>query len=88
MGQRHGSLLVKCGRGEDEQAETSGHPDAPTVPIPRGSNPNTFQEVWTSMTPDGVCFVHFDFHNGAMSNQQCKLLMAVLKEVKENDSCI
>ena len=40
------------------------------------------------MTPDGVCFVHFDFHNGAMSNQQCKLLMAVLKEVKENDSCI
>ena len=36
------------------------------------------------MTPDGVCFVHFDFHNGAMSNQQCKLLMAVLKEVKEN----
>ena len=104
LGQRHGSLLVKCGRGAvwvshlkanklklpaTMLLETSAPtiPDALTLSIPHGSNPNTFQEVWTSMNPDGVCFVHFDFYNGAMSTQQCKRLIAVLKEVEENDSC-
>lgn len=104
LGQRHGSLLVKCGRGAVWvshlkknklklpatmwlETRASTIPDPLNLPIPHGSNPNTFHEVWTSMTPDGVCFVHFDFYNGAMSTQQCKRLIAVLKEVEEIDSC-
>ena len=104
LGQRHGSLLVKCGRGAvwvshlkknklklpatmwlNTNAPTIA--DKSTLPIPYGCHPNTFQEIWTSMTPDGVCFVHFDFYNGAMSTKQCERLVTVLKEVEEDASC-
>lgn len=37
-----------------------------------GSHPQTFQEIWTNVTPDGVCYLHFNFYNGAMSTFQCK----------------
>ena len=104
LGQRHGCLLVKCGRGavwvshlkKDKfklPATTWLKTDAPiikdecTLPIPYGSNPNTFQDIWTSTTPDGVCFVHFDFYNGAMSTQQCERLESVLRQVEESDFC-
>ena len=104
LGQRHGSLLVKCGRGAvwvshlkknklklpatmwlNTNAPTIA--DKPTLPIPYGCHPNTFQEIWTSITPDGVCFVHFDFYNEAMSTKQCERLVTVLKEVEEDASC-
>ena len=104
LGQRHGSLLVKCGRGvvwvshlkRDKlklPANMWLRTGAPTIkdvsnlPIRYGSHPNTFQDVWTSMTPDGVCFVHFDFYNGAMSTNQCERLISVLRQVEENDFC-
>ena len=79
LGQRHGSLLVKCGRGavwvSHLKKDTLKLPatmwmktDAPilaepSLSIPYGSHPNTSQDIWTSMTPDGVCFIHFDFYN-------------------------
>ena len=104
LGQRHESLLVKCGRGavwvshlkKDKlklpatmwlKTNAPTIQDEATLPMPYGSHPNTFQDIWTSITPDGVCFVHFDFYNGAMSTNQCKRLISVLQQVEENDSC-
>ena len=103
LGQRHGSLLVKCGRGAvwvshlktDKlklpatmwmQTNAPVLPD-PILSIPYGSHPNTSQDIWTSMTPDGVCFVHFNFYNGAMSTSQCQRLMSVLRKVEGDDLC-
>lgn len=104
LGQRHGSLLVKCGRGavwvshlkRDKlklpatmwlKTNVSTISDPSSLPIPHGAHPNTFQDIWTTMTPDGVCFVHFDFYNGAMSTKQCERLITVLHQIEENDSC-
>eukprot|EP00058_Branchiostoma_floridae_P007246 XP_002592734.1 hypothetical protein BRAFLDRAFT_67174 [Branchiostoma floridae] len=42
-------------------------------PLPYGTRPKTFQDVWTTHQ-DGVCYVHFDFYNGAMSTDQCRRL--------------
>ncbi|XP_019624875.1 PREDICTED: uncharacterized protein LOC109470381 [Branchiostoma belcheri] len=42
-------------------------------PLPYSTRPKTFQDVWTTRQ-DGVCYVHFDFYNGAMSTAQCKRL--------------
>lgn len=39
------------------------------------------------MTSDGVCFVHFEFYNGAMSTIQCQRLVSVLREVENNGFC-
>lgn len=103
LGQRHGSVLVKCGRGAvwvshlkrdklklpatmwiKTNAPTLADP---TLSVPHGFHPNTSQDIWTSMTPDGVCFVHFDFYNGAMSTSQCQRLISVLRKVEEDDFC-
>ncbi|XP_068670637.1 hydrogenase maturation factor HoxX-like [Montipora foliosa] len=104
LGQRHGAVLVKCGRGAlwishlkknklklpatmwlDTDAPTIS--DASTQPIPYGSHPNTFKDIWTSITSDGVGFVHFNFYNGAMSTKQCERLVTTIKQLEENDSC-
>ncbi|RMX58263.1 hypothetical protein pdam_00000240 [Pocillopora damicornis] len=103
LGQRHGSVLIKCGRGALWVSHLKKNKlklpatmwlktGAPTVAdsfpsIPYGSYPNTAQDIWTSMTPDGVCFVHFEFYNGAMSTSQCQRLVSVLQKVEENDFC-
>ncbi|XP_078379709.1 hydrogenase maturation factor HoxX-like [Oculina patagonica] len=103
LGQRHGSLLVKCGRGavwvshlKTDKLKLPAtmwmKTDAPTLPdpilsIPYGSHPNTSQDIWTSMTPDGVCFVYSNFYNGAMSTSQCQRLTSVLRKVEEDDFC-
>lgn len=103
LGQRHGSVLVKCGTGaiwvshlKTDKLKLPAtmwiKTDAPTLAdptlsIPYGSHPNTAQDIWTSMTPDGVCFVHFDFYNGAMSTSQCQRLVSVLQKVEEDDFC-
>ena len=103
LGQRHGSVLIKCGRGALWVSHLKKNKlklpatmwlktGAPTVAdsfpsIPYGSCPNTAQDIWTSMTPDGVCFVHFEFYNGAMSTSQCQRLVSVLQKVEENDFC-
>jgi len=43
----------------------------------------TWKEIWTD-TRDGVCYIHFNFHNGAMHTSQCKRLANVIKEVGNN----
>ena len=46
--------------------------DVPKAPIDllyRGSD-NTFKEIWYEES-DSVGYLHFDFHNGAMSTDQC-----------------
>ncbi|XP_047130059.1 hydrogenase maturation factor HoxX-like isoform X2 [Hydra vulgaris] len=48
-----------------------------------GEEPQTFQEIWTNVV-DGVCFIHFNFYNGAMNVSQCKQLESVLKLVDSN----
>ncbi|XP_065643199.1 hydrogenase maturation factor HoxX-like isoform X2 [Hydra vulgaris] len=58
------------------------------IPAPKlnylvGEEPQTFQEIWINVV-DGVCFIHFNFYNGAMSVFQCKQLKNVLKLVDSN----
>ena len=62
----------------------------PFIPLKRlnypiGEEPKTFQEIWTNAA-DGVCFIHFNFYNGAMSESQCKQLEHVLKVVNSDFS--
>ncbi|GET35309.1 hydrogenase maturation protein [Microseira wollei] len=38
------------------------------------------QEVWYSLE-DGVAYLHFEFHNGAMNTQQCQLLLKVYQHI-------
>ncbi|XP_078583461.1 hydrogenase maturation factor HoxX-like [Branchiostoma floridae x Branchiostoma japonicum] len=52
-------------------------------PLPYGTRPKTFQDVWTTRR-DGVCYVHFDFYNGAMSTEQCRRLERVLLTVGQD----
>ncbi|XP_078689430.1 hydrogenase maturation factor HoxX-like isoform X1 [Branchiostoma floridae x Branchiostoma belcheri] len=55
-------------------------------PLPYGTRPETFQDVWTTRQ-DGVCYVHFDFYNGAMSTDQCKRLEQVLWDAEQDPDC-
>lgn len=58
---------------------------APSVEVPHGMFPKTFQEIWTTVSPRGVCHVNFDFYNGAMSTGQCRRLDYVLSEVGKDE---
>jgi putative two-component system protein, hydrogenase maturation factor HypX/HoxX len=48
-------------------------PDAPIVPLFMGSE-KTFKEIWYEET-NQVGYLHFNFHNGAMSTSQCHRLL-------------
>ncbi|XP_066270063.1 hydrogenase maturation factor HoxX-like [Branchiostoma lanceolatum] len=61
-------------------------PITPCGPLPYGARPKTFQDVWTTRQ-DGVCFVHFDFYNGAMSTDQCRRLEHILWGVERDPGC-
>jgi putative two-component system hydrogenase maturation factor HypX/HoxX len=50
-----------------------------------GSPEGTWKEIWTETT-DGICKIHFNFHNGAMSTSQCRRLTKVIREVGANDN--
>lgn len=52
---------------------------------PYGSHPQTFQEIWTNVTPDGICYLHFNFYNGAMSTFQCKCLERILAQIQRDN---
>ncbi|XP_078666837.1 hydrogenase maturation factor HoxX-like [Branchiostoma floridae x Branchiostoma belcheri] len=55
-------------------------------PVPYGARPKTFQDIWTTCQ-DGVCYVHFDFYNGAMSTEQCRRLEQVLLGLDKDPEC-
>ncbi|KAI8487494.1 hypothetical protein Bbelb_347280 [Branchiostoma belcheri] len=55
-------------------------------PVPYGARPKTFQDIWTTRQ-DGVCYVHFDFYNGAMSTEQCRRLEQVLLGLDKDPDC-
>eukprot|EP00743_Colponemidia_sp_Colp-15_P001757 GILK01001918.1.p1 GENE.GILK01001918.1~~GILK01001918.1.p1 ORF type:complete len:957 (-),score=216.57 GILK01001918.1:325-3051(-) len=55
----------------------------PSLVVPYGTRPRTFQEIWVTER-NGVCYLHFEFYNGAMSTSQCRRLEAVVKEVGQN----
>ena len=60
------------------------------VPLPHvsyGQTRNTFQEIWVTSTENGVCFINFDFYNGAMSTYQARKLEAVLRRVEQDHRC-
>jgi putative two-component system hydrogenase maturation factor HypX/HoxX len=48
-------------------------PESPIEPLHRDSAP-TFKEIWYEESAD-VGYLHFDFHNGAMSTEQCERLL-------------
>ena len=52
-----------------------------------GQLPETFQEIWTTLSAEGICNVNFNFYNGAMSTYQCNLLHSVLEKIEEDDQC-
>jgi putative two-component system hydrogenase maturation factor HypX/HoxX len=48
-------------------------PHSPIEPLYRGAG-NTFKEIWYEEAAQ-VGYLHFDFHNGAMSTTQCERLL-------------
>jgi putative two-component system hydrogenase maturation factor HypX/HoxX len=48
-------------------------PESPIDPLHMGTD-KTFREIWYEET-NGVGYLHFDFHNGAMSTEQCQRLL-------------
>ena len=57
----------------------------PSLQLPFGQIPRTFQEIWTTHQGN-VTYVHFDFYNGAMNTDQCKRLANVLRHVAQDHS--
>ena len=56
--------------------------DLPEIPVSiYHSTPNTFREIWYEEKND-VGYLHFDFHNGAMSTDQCLRLRDAVVEVR------
>jgi putative two-component system protein, hydrogenase maturation factor HypX/HoxX len=56
--------------------------DLPEIPISiYHSTPNTFREIWYE-EKNSVGYLHFDFHNGAMSTEQCLRLRDAVIEVR------
>jgi len=47
-------------------------PESPIEPLYTGT-PRTFREIWYE-EHEAVGYLHFDFHNGAMSTEQCRRL--------------
>ena len=45
-----------------------------------------FQEIWTKQTPEGVCYVHFNFYNGAMNTDQCQRLSHALRRIAGDEN--
>ena len=43
------------------------------------------QEIWTKQAPEGVCFVHFNFYNGAMNTDQCQRLSNALRRIARDE---
>ena len=54
----------------------------PELELPYGTYPQTFQEIWTTVSPEGVGFVYFNFYNGAMDTQQCGRLVKAINSIK------
>ncbi|NOU20489.1 MAG: hydrogenase maturation protein [Methyloglobulus sp.] len=56
--------------------------DLPEIPISiYHSTANTFREIWYE-EKNAVGYLHFDFHNGAMSTEQCLRLRDAVMEVR------
>lgn len=56
----------------------------PAYEIPFGTYPQTFQETWTTVSPEGVGYVYFNFYNGAMETQQCHRLVKAINSLKHD----
>lgn len=57
---------------------------SPDIELPHGTVPDTFQEIWATVN-HGVCYVHFNFYNGAMNVNQCRRLQKVLQQLKSDN---
>ncbi|CAM9684180.1 unnamed protein product [Ascophyllum nodosum] len=53
---------------------------SPSLYVPFGERPSTFQEVWVSVDSN-IAHVHSDFYNGASSTAQCERLTKAIREV-------
>ena len=54
----------------------------PEIPISMyHSSPNTFREIWYE-EKNAVGYLHFEFHNGAMSTEQCLRLRDAVMDVR------
>ena len=68
----------------DEEVNPGRLLPSPSCEIPHGSYPSTFQDIWMTVH-DKVCYLNFDFYNGAMSTTQCKRLTKVLNAIRNDD---
>jgi len=50
-----------------------------------GAPQGTWKEIWTT-TVGRVCYLYFNFHNGAMHTSQCKRLANTIKEIHANSN--
>ena len=64
--------------------------DVPSIAEPShvfgyGTYPKTFQEIFT-WSESNICYIVFDFYNGAMSTAQCKRLCAAWDRILSEDA--
>lgn len=57
---------------------------SPSLYVPFGERPSTFQQVWVSVD-NGIAYIHTNFYNGAASTSQCEALTAATREIGERD---
>ncbi|CAM6127452.1 unnamed protein product [Calypogeia fissa] len=57
----------------------------PSLELPFGQFPKTFQEIFM-WEKNHVCYLWFDFYNGAMNTEQCARLAVTLKGIKQSSS--
>lgn len=62
--------------------------DIPEIPVDHlySRGIETYREIWFHEEND-VCYLHFEFYNGAMSTEQCQRLTSTFNEIRENSKC-
>lgn len=82
------SHLKKKGNGVKRKAailleDKLGHlPELTIDAFETCNNRETFKEIWVEQQSD-VCFINFDFYNGAMSTHQCNRLRKVFMQASQ-----
>ncbi|SMD38342.1 Methionyl-tRNA formyltransferase [Reichenbachiella faecimaris] len=62
-------------------------PESPLDAFDAYNNQETFREIWVEQNQE-VCFINFDFYNGAMSSHQCNRLRKVFMQASQMDCSV
>lgn len=62
-------------------------PESPLDAFDTYNDQDTFREIWVEQSSQ-VCYINFDFYNGAMSTHQCNRLRKVFMQVSQMDFAV